>query len=363
MRIVTYGIVGAALIFATGAVHAQGTLAGRQQVVLAGKAATLAVDVAGGSIVDFHLSGGMNPLTWNYPEKPDLKPRMMGHFVCYDRWGQPSQAELANGMPFHGEAATVAWTIDRQPSTEMGAISAVVSCRLPIAGMGLTRTLTMHENSSVVHVTDVAKNLNALGRVYNILQHATIAPPFLDETTLVDANVHDGLMQEAPFDGPVIYWPQIAYRGKLVDFRHLTDDPNPNVVSYVFADGEEWGWTTACTPGRGLLVGYLWNLEDYPWLSFWQHVADGKPAARGLEFGTTGLHRPFADILAQNELHGTRLFEYMDAGGTTTKSFYMFLAKVPADYAGTGTVRLEGGNIVIAEGEGGKDRTITLNLK
>ena len=41
------------------------------------------------------------------PEKGDTKPRTMGHFVCFDRWGQPSPSEIENGMPFHGEAAQV----------------------------------------------------------------------------------------------------------------------------------------------------------------------------------------------------------------------------------------------------------------
>ena len=50
------------LLFATG-LDAQTVVNGRSSVVLNNKAAQLVVDVAGGSIVDFHLqNGGLNPL-------------------------------------------------------------------------------------------------------------------------------------------------------------------------------------------------------------------------------------------------------------------------------------------------------------
>src|SRR5664279_3200564 len=84
---------------------------GRHSVVLTGKSAQLTVDIAGGSIVDFHLlDGGLNPLQWEEKGAPTI-PRPMGHFLCLDRWGAPSDAEKANGMPFHGEATRVEWKV------------------------------------------------------------------------------------------------------------------------------------------------------------------------------------------------------------------------------------------------------------
>ena len=344
--------------------YSQGTLAARPQTVLDGEIATLSVDLAGGSIVDFHLdSRGLNPLSWNFPaDKAELTPRKMGHFICFDRWGQPTKSELENGMPFHGEATAVTWSILSQPAQERGMMSVAVGCDLPIAGLTLERTISMGTRSAVASITEVITNVNPLGRVYNIIQHSTIAPPFLDETTIVDTDVAHGLMQESPYDGPIIYWPKIAYRDRLVDLSRLTDDASPGVVSFVFEDDREWGWTTACTPAKGLLIGYLWRVEDYPWMNFWRNVADGKPAARGLEFGTTGLHRPFTETLQTVELHGKRLFEYIDAGESVTKSYYMFLAEIPTNWTGTAEVSLSGTMIHIAEaGEDG--RMLMLDIK
>ncbi|MDP2983850.1 MAG: hypothetical protein Q8O92_11035, partial [Candidatus Latescibacter sp.] len=145
--------IGAMIFFISSLAWAQGSLEGRRQVVLEGKAALVSVDTAGGSIVDFHLSGqNLNPLTWNYPDKGDLKPRTIGHFICFDRWGQPSQQELKNGMPFHGEVAQVEWQVLSQPVKKAGAVDAVMVCRLPIGGLELKRFLSLSDASPVLTV-------------------------------------------------------------------------------------------------------------------------------------------------------------------------------------------------------------------
>src|SRR5712671_7124929 len=93
---------------------------GRPAVVLESPAAKLTIDLGGGSIIDFHLAGGgLNPLRWIGPADENAVLRPMAHFLCLDRWGQPSQAELGNGMPFHGEASRVRWReFDRPERTD-----------------------------------------------------------------------------------------------------------------------------------------------------------------------------------------------------------------------------------------------------
>src|SRR5687768_7803403 len=71
----------------------QSIIKGRRSLVLGGQTAQLIVDIGGGSIVDFHLRGqGLNPLRWGEKGDP-AAPRPMGHFLCLDRWGAPSEAE------------------------------------------------------------------------------------------------------------------------------------------------------------------------------------------------------------------------------------------------------------------------------
>ena len=342
-------------------------LEGRDLVELENKRAKVIVDLGGGSIVDFNIKGHeLNPLNWNYPEKKDTEPRRIGHFICFDRWGQPSPAEEKNGMPFHGEATKVNWRLTVKPMKKDGMIWAEMSCELPMAGLRLDRKLSLDEEEAVLTVTEEISNFNKLGRVYNVVQHATFAPPFLDESVLVDTEVKKGLTQRGKMpcpEEPVIYWPEAVFEGRLVDFRRLKDDIGPGVVSFVFNDNDEYAWATACNPPKGLLIGYVWKTADYPWLNLWYNVKNGRPAARGIEFGTTGLHQPYPILVKKREIFGRRLFEYIDADGKTVKSYTVFLTEIPGDYKGVADIEFEDDFITLMEHDSDSSRNIAIRIK
>jgi hypothetical protein len=350
----TFGIliVGACLSQLPGA--AETIVNGRRSVVLDGQAAQLTVDLAGGSIVDFHLQkGGLNPLRWE-EKGGQTSPRPMGHFLCLDRWGAPSDSEKANGMPFHGEASRVEWKVLNDAATHGDVVNATMSAALPMAGISITRQIRLAAGSSFFVVTEEVKNNNKLGRVYNMVQHATIGPPFLDETTVVDSNARKGFMQSSPLpnpEEPVVYWPQALKDGAPVNLRFLTNDPMPNVVSYTI--DEDYGWVTAVNAEKGLLIGYLWKTSDYPWFNAWRHVESGKPLARGLEFGTTGLHQPYPILIAKGSIFGRPIYKYLDAGETASRSYASFLMEVPKGFRGVSRVEYSGGQVTVHERDGG----------
>lgn len=344
------------MVAAVSASIADQGIEGRKRLKLESLKASVTYDLAGGAMADFHRTkDGLNPFTWNRPEKGDTAPRPMGHFICFDRWGQPSENEGKNGMPFHGEATSVDWSVLFGPSKEGDAVSATMQCALPMGGLTLTRTAKLSGTSPVLTVREVIQNKNKLGRVYNIVQHPSIAPDFLDESVIVDSNAWKGYMQESPWptpEEPVIYWPFVAYKGTLVDLRRLNAEADPAVTSFVFKDDAPQGWVTACNPGKGLMVGYVWDVGEYPWLNIWRNTKDGKPAARGLEFGTTGLHRPFKDMLEKHAIFGKTLCEYVDAGVSVEKSYVVFLAEIPGSYKGVAELARSEGKIVIRERDG-----------
>src|SRR5262249_13327516 len=151
-------------------------------VVLDSSSAKLTIDLGGGSIVDFHLNPeGLNPLRWIGPADVDAAFRPMAHFLCLDRWGPPSDAELRNGMFFHGEASRVRWREIEAPQRKDNDIVAEMGATLPIAGLEVRRTVRLSAAAAVFRVSETVTNRNKLGRVYNMVQHATIGPPFLDE--------------------------------------------------------------------------------------------------------------------------------------------------------------------------------------
>jgi hypothetical protein len=336
---------------------------GRRSVVLEGQHAQLVVDIGGGSIADFHLrSHGLNPLQWGQ-EGDKTSPRAIGHFLCLDRWGAPSEAEQKNGMPFHGEAAHIQWQVLQEPVSSEGKVLAEMSATLPLAGLKVKRRIELSASNAFFVVTEEVTNLNKLGRPYNMVQHPTIGPPFLDEHTVVDANARRGFMQSSPLpnpEAPEVHWPEARRDGQPVNLRYLTNDHNPNVVSYTI--DEDYGWATACNPAQGLLIGYIWKTAEYPWFNAWRHVEKGKPLARGLEFGTTGLHQPFPVLVSKGRIFGRPLYEFLDASQTVSKTYGCFLFKIPKDYKGVARVTYAGNRLILHERDGGRARELMMEV-
>lgn len=171
----------------------------RPVVQLENDLAVLEVDLAGGSLSSFMLKSEgdvepTNPLSWRAQITPDGSPAPLGHFLCCDRWGAPSESEIANGMPFHGEASSQHWS---RSGTHGGSSSLRVGMNvdLPMAGMSVERRIFMQANAAAVHITETVTNNNLLGRMYNAVQHPSIAPPFLDVETVVDSNATLGFPQ------------------------------------------------------------------------------------------------------------------------------------------------------------------------
>lgn len=352
-----------ALVSGAVSVQAETLVNGRRSLVLDGQAAQVIVDLAGGSIADFHFrSPELNPLQWE-EKGPPTAPRPRGHFLCLDRWGAPSEAERKNGMPFHGEASRVEWQVSQEPVSRAGKLQAEMTAVLPLARLQVKRRVELSSNRAFFVVKEEITNLNKLGRVFNVVQHATIGPPFLDERTLVDANASRGFMQSRPLPNPedlTVQWPEARDDSRSVNLRFLTTDPNPNVVSYTI--DENHGWATACNPAHGLLIGYFWKAAEYPWFNAWRHVENGRPFARGLEFGTTGLHQPFSILVAKGKILGRTLYEFLDADATTAKSYACFLFRIPKDYKGVARIAYTGGRLTLHERDAGPERDMTMEV-
>ena len=231
---------------------------GRPTVVLESPAAKLVIDLGGGSIVDFHFAaGGLNPLRWIGPADENAVLRPMAHFLCLDRWGQPSEAELRNGMPFHGEAARVRWREFDAPEARDGRIIAAMGATLPMAGLEVRRTVRLSEKTAVFSVSETVSNRNKLGRIYNMVQHATIGPPFLDETPRVDS-MRSGIPAPSNANPEQPETGTEAQTRAAKSTRHLTSDPDQ---CRLFRDR----WRVWLGHGHKCLEG----------VTSWIHVANG----------------------------------------------------------------------------------------
>ena len=343
-------------------------------LVLKNGLSQVALDRWGGGIVDIHfLDHPVNPLSWRATE--DIEPlnsdgpNLQGHFVCFDRWGAPSPAEEKMGMPYHGEAPRVVWERLDPSADEPAGHGLRMGCTLPLAGMEVKRTVRLQEKEASLTVTEEVTNIRAAGRVYNLVQHPSIAPPFLDDTTIVDCNASHGLVQEEPVPESVEdadRWPRISIGGTPANLRFFrgTEDgaSGHDVTAFIFDPGVEYGWVTAATPSAGLLVGYLWKISEYPWLNMWRYRHQGKVSARGLEFGTTGIHQPFPTLLQLGKVLDRGVYEYLDAGETDTRSYILFLARIPGDFQGVESAEYDGAELHIRERRDDQPRSLTVEV-
>ena len=274
--------------------------------ILQNKSASIEVDLFGGAIIDFHLQEHpVNPLTFHFTKKQmpannKAGAPYQGHFACIGRWGEPTAGEIKAGLPNHGQPANMLWQIKRRPSKNK--LQKEVTS--PMEGLHIRRSITMDKQLPLYHVKETITNINTLGRWYHVVQHPTIAAPFLDNSTVINCNASKGFE----------YRNAGNYRNHLVTFPNVKDDQdnlfrltNPkttfnSVFSFIIKKDEPYGWITACSPSHALLFGYVWPREHYPWISLWQHFDNNIIKYRGLEFGTTGLHQPFKTIIEILEL-------------------------------------------------------------
>ncbi|MEJ7606653.1 MAG: hypothetical protein WKF37_10385, partial [Bryobacteraceae bacterium] len=77
-----------------------------------------------------------------------LMAGLLGHNVCFPFWGNPSPAEAAAGMTFHGETGIVRWQ-----QIASGADFLTVSAQLNESGTSFTRTIRLQGQVARVEET------------------------------------------------------------------------------------------------------------------------------------------------------------------------------------------------------------------
>ncbi len=311
----------------------------------------LKISLYGGAYFDFHFKDfPMNPINWVC--RDTTQPPFKGHFICFDRWGPPSEAEKKNGFMHHGEVNSLKWEIITPPERRNGSIFCEMKCFLPMGGLQLVRKIELYENSPVFHVTEEIKNLNKYGRMFNIVQHVTIAPPFLDTNTLIDNNTEKGFEDkengQLDQEEPLLIWPEVYHNGEKISLRQFKNEW-PRVSSFIFNQEQKYGWVTASSTKQNLLIGYIWEVRDYPWINFWRSMENKMPVAYGMEFGTTGLHEAFPVVAKKGKIFNQNIYEFIDADEVISKSFTAFIAKLPEDYKGVEIVKIEDSLLLIKE--------------
>lgn len=305
---------------------------GTPDMILRNEQLTVAVSSMGGAIVSLqHCSAAINPLNFFYDEPGPHRRSFCGHFICMPRWGDVSPAEHKKGLVKHGDFRSLEWHTDVHTGNRL-----TMQVYSEAEQWSVKRTLQLAQQSPVFCVQETVVNHSNSRRAYNIVQHPTIAAPFLHAGTRIDCNGIGGWRDQGIGKLPALSgaWPRLTNQNGNSAHLGLPTPADAGVYSFPVANTSA-GWITAYDPRSSLLLGYTWPAQDYPFIHHWIHAENNRITYRGLEFGTAAMHQPFS-LQQENDFCWQQqpTCRFLDAGGTATFRYYGFLLHTDSGMSG-----------------------------
>jgi hypothetical protein len=320
------------------------TYRGRRAASIENDALRVTVLCEGGHIAEIlHKKSGVNPL-WT-PPWPSIEPSaysatqhpeygagidgrllagIMGHSLCLDIFGVPSEEEAAAGIGVHGEGSVAAYEV-RQSDERL-----VMSARFPLAQIRFERIITLRELAVEIH--ESIESLAAFDRPIGWTQHVTLGPPFLEcgvtqfEQSATRSKVFEGQFGVADYlkPGAEFHWP-IAPRNTegMADMSVFNGTPSSSAyTAHLMDPSREDAYFRAFHPGSKLSFGYFWKRADFPWLGRWEENRsrtqapwNGAAIACGMEFGVSPMPETRRQMIDRGALFGVPGYRWLPARG------------------------------------------------
>ena len=305
----------------------------------------------GGHIAEIlHKASGVSPL-WTPPwpsiepsqYRPELHPEygtnveskllagIMGHNLCLDIFGGPSETEEAAGLGVHGEGSVAAYDIQASGQTLR-----MTSC-FPLAQIRFERTIQLQQAG--LEIRESIENLTAFDRPIGWTQHVTLGPPFLEggvtefRASATRSKVFEGtfgaddyLQAGASFEWPAA--PRIG--GGSADLSIFNRAARSSAfTAHLMDPRQDDAFFTAFHPGLKLSFGYRWKRADFPWLGIWeenrsrQHAPwNGGTIARGMEFGVSPMPESRRQMVERGRLFDEPAYRWLPARGRVEATYF-----------------------------------------
>jgi hypothetical protein len=313
----------------------------------------------GGHIAEiFHKAAGVNPL-WT-PPWPTIEPSqfdrshaatygdgadgrllagIMGHNLCLDIFGPPSDAEAQAGLTAHGEGSVAAYDL------EVSGRSIVASARFPIAGLDFRRDI--EPGDGVVAIRERLANVGGRERVIGWTQHVTLGPPFLVRgSTQFRASATRSRVFESAFGaddylraGADFDWPWApTVSGNSADMQLFTNRERSSAyTTHLMDQDQEAAYFVAFAPEFQLTFGYVWKPGEFPWMGIWEENHSrlsqpwaGRTLTRGMEFGVSPMPETREAMIARDRMFGMPCFRRIAAGETIDVEYYVVMRRADA---------------------------------
>ena len=264
---------------------------------------------------------------------------IMGHNLCVDIFGGPSDEEAAAGLTPHGDASIVRYELDVTGRTmSMRAL-------LPRAELRVERRLEL--GGRAVRIGEVIENMTACDRPIGWTEHVTLGPPFLEKgLTEFRASatrskvferafgVDDYLQVGATFDWP--FAPRVD--GGTADLRRLTNAAASSAYTAHLMDAaRDHAYFVAFSPKARLAFGYVWQRQDFPWLGIWEenhsrrHAPwNGATLTRGMEFGASPMPESRREMVDRGRLFDVPTYRWIPAKSRIEVEYWTILRDADA---------------------------------
>lgn len=296
-----------------------------------------------------------------------------GHFLCLDAFGATSDEERTAGLQFHGEAHEEQWKTGYSGKQEKTTVL-TLQTTLPIVQENVQRTFRIADGEQVVYVETSVESLLGFDRPVVWAEHATVGSPFLEPgVTLIEMSATRG--QTRPYtertadlprrfaSGKDFNWPwSIGADGKKVDMRATPKPGSGGHTTQLMDRKRRLAFITMFNPKMGLLLGYLFKPEEFPWVQSWEHYPPSGKLARGLEFATQPYDVPRREAIQMNRLFDTPTYRWLPAKSKVTSRFLLFFTKVPSGFRKVDDVRMEGTSVIIEDRAAKQKITLAASL-
>jgi hypothetical protein len=327
--------------------------------------------------------GAVNPLwrpTWRTIDPSTYTPRkhnrvygpppegrllagIAGHSISFDYFGPPSPEEIAAGHNTHGEAPVVDWR--RQPIPEGLTPTLAYDANLPLAQMRLRRVISLDRVQPVVYCEETAFNLATFDRPISWNHHVTFGPPFLESgVTLFDMPATRSKVCPATFSKQMSIEPDAEFRwpkapkqkGGPLNLRTTETGRFGHYTAHLLDPALQTAFIAVCNPRLRLLVLYLFNRLEFPWVGNWEESYsrsrvpwNGREFCRGFEFSTTPFPIPRRETVAQGKLFDEATYIWLSAKSIARRRYMIVLLDVPETFKGVAAVDVERGSVRVTE--------------
>ncbi len=265
---------------------------------------------------------------------------IMGHNLCMDIFGGPSEEEAAAGMTVHGEASVAPYEIAES------AEGLTVRAHFPVAQLRFERRITLRPGARTVRIAEMVENESSADRPIAWTQHATLGPPFLEPgATQFRASATKSKVIESEFGaggyqqtGAVFDWPHVPrIGGGSADLRVFNNAPvSSGFTTHLMDPQRDTAFFTAFSPRLRLAFGYVWRQADFPWLGIWEENHsrtmppwNGNTLTRGMEFGASPMPESRRRMIDRGSLFGVPGYRWIPARRRVEVEYWAVLE--PAD--------------------------------